>query len=389
MIEVAEALNTIVSKVLTNPVVEIEMASALNCVLAENVYSPIAMPPFNQSAMDGYALCGNRKNYRVEAEIKAGDSAEELELNLGEAARIFTGAMVPKNIWAIAKQEIVVTQQNRIELLQTVNENANIRLSGEELELDALAMQKGEILNPAAIGFLNGLGITSVKVYNKPNIALVVTGNELIRPGQELPKGKIFESNAAALSALLKSMGFEPDVSFVKDDYHSTLKVIDQAIEKHDLVIVTGGVSVGDYDYTYKVFEELGVEKGFYKVNQKPGKPLYFGLKGDVSIFGLPGNPAAALTCFYIYVLAAIRLKMGFSMPFLEKKQLIIAHDQIKKGARAHFLKAKQANGFVSVNHRQSSAMLSSFIDANCLVYLPSEDQRIAKGSAVDTFILP
>ena len=389
MIEVAEALDKILSKVPKNPVVEIGLTSALNCVLAENVYSPISMPPFNQSAMDGYALCGNQKNYRVVAEIKAGDSAEELELNLGEAVRIFTGAMVPKNIWAIAKQEIVEARQDKIALLQTVHENSNIRLSGEELELDALAMRKGETLNPAAIGFLNGLGITSVKVYKKPNIALVVTGNELISPGQELPKGKIFESNAATLSALLQSMGFDSKVSFVQDDYHSTLKVINQTINEYDLVIVTGGVSVGDYDYTHRVLEELGVETGFYKVNQKPGKPLYFGLKGAVSIFGLPGNPAAALTCFYIYVLTAIRLKMGSSAPLLEKKQFAIAHHQVKKGDRAHFLKAKHANGIVSINHRQSSAMLSSFIDANCLVYLPIEDKHIAKGSKVDTFILP
>jgi molybdopterin molybdotransferase len=152
---------------------------------------------------------------------------------------------------------------------------------------------------------------------------------------------------------------------------------------------MTGGISVGDYDFVGKALNDLNVNQVFYKVNQKPGKPLYYGEKGNVKIFALPGNPAAALTCFYVYVLTAIKNMMGENYSGLEKRNVTISHDHIKKGNRAHLLKAQVVSNKVTVHKGQSSAMLSSYVDANCLLYVDSETNLIESGDEVEVLMLP
>ena len=389
MISIKEALARVKENTAKLDSVKIDLLSALGSVLSESIESPINMPPFDQSAMDGYALGGDAAVYTVVSEIQAGASVTGKPLSRGEAARIFTGAMIPEGTVSIAKQEIVKRQGDTITLVEEVREGMSIRRKGEELAINELAISKGTYLNPAAIGFLSGLGIQKVNVYRKPKIAVIVTGNELTKPGEKLLPGRIYESNSATLTSVLKHAGFDSSLVTVKDDFNSTKETIGNAIDQNDVVIITGGISVGDYDFVGKALAELQVEEVFYKVKQKPGKPLFYGKKGAKSIFALPGNPAAVLTCYYIYVRTAIRSLIGISTPMLEEREVSLLHDFTKKGDRAHLLKAYITPEGVKVHAGQSSAMLSSFVGANSLIYLSEEDREIKKGDKVLVYILP
>ena len=279
--------------------------------LFSDVLSPINMPPFRQSAMDGYAVClHNSLSYRLIGEIKAGDSHQPI-LKKGEAVRIFTGAPVPDTANAVMMQEKVLVNNSHITLESQIKINHNIRPLGEQVKKGQLALEKGTKLTPAAIGYLCSLGIQVVSVFKKPNIAIVTTGNELVEAGENLAYGKIYESNSKMLQNALYNLKFyDVTIHKVEDDYIKTLSKLDEVINENDLVIVSGGISVGDYDFVGKALEELKVEALFYKVKQKPGKPLFFGKKEGKLIFALPGNPAAALSCFYIYVYIALQKMM-------------------------------------------------------------------------------
>ena len=389
MISIKEALARVKKNTAKLNSVNVDLLNALGSVLSESIQSPINMPPFDQSAMDGYALGGDALVYTVITEIQAGASVTGKCLSHGEAARIFTGAMIPEGTISIAKQEIVKRNGETIRLLEDVREGTSIRKKGEELAINEIAIAKGTYLNPAAIGFLSGLGFQEVNVYRKPKIAIIVTGNELTKPGEKLLPGRIYESNSATLTAVLKNAGFDSSLVTVKDDFNSTKETIGNAIDQNDVVIITGGISVGDYDFVGRAFKELHVEEVFYKGKQKPGKPLFYGKKGAKSIFALPGNPAAVLTCYYMYVLTAIKSLIGMSNPMLEEREVAILHDFTKKGDRAHFLKAHIKPEGVEVHAGQSSAMLSSFVEANSLIYLSEEDGEIKKGDIVLVYILP
>ena len=388
MIEIDEAINLVAQSSIRLKNVELLLIDALNHYLSEDIYSNMDMPPFSQSAMDGYAICGEMNSFDVVGEVQAGD-IDLKSLSEGQAYRIFTGAMIPKWTTAIAKQEIVERSGSKIELTEKIKLGTSIRLKGEEIQSGQILLKSGIQINPAAIGLMSGLGIAKVKVIKRPKITLVVTGDELTQLEEELILGRIYESNSYMLKAALLNSGFDVKISLVKDNYLETKKTIELAIQTNDLVIVTGGISVGDYDFVGKALNEIGVKEIFYKVNQKPGKPLYYGEKNNVKIFALPGNPAAALTCFYVYVLSAIKLMMGDSNPTLEKRKAIIAHDYSKKGDRAHFLKAQFNNHQVVVHSGQSSAMLSSFVDANCLLYLGGNVREVKLGEEVEILMLP
>ena len=354
-------------------------------VLAESILSPIDMPSFDQSAMDGYAIntVEGRKIYNVISEVAAG-SGEEPVLNFGEAVRIFTGAMVPASANVVVQQEWVVRAGNEIRIEREIQLGQHIRRQGEQIKTGELALQAGAILNPAAIGFLAGLGITEVNVLKRPKIGLITTGNELVEPGNELKRGQIYESNSAMLCAAFETYYFKNyTISKVEDDYDVTKKRIETELDNSDFVILTGGISVGDYDFVGKALQEIGTQELFYKINQKPGKPLYFGRIGNKMVAALPGNPAAALTCFYRYVLPVLNQMAGKGFFGLEEFDLPLAASYFKKGERAEFLKAAIKNGTVSILGSQSSAMLNSYAQANALIYIPAEKGQINKDECV------
>jgi len=362
-----------------------------NYTLYKDIYSPIDMPPFRQSAMDGYALnIHEASNYKLIGEIKAGDDKSPI-LKTGEAVRIFTGSPVPDSANTVIMQEKVIANNDSISIDDgAVSSNQNIRHKGEQVVKGDLALKKGTKLTPAAIGYLTGLGITEVSVYKKPSIAIVTTGNELIEAGKPLNHGKIYESNSKMLQNALYNLKFyDIIIHKIEDDYDKTYSTLNTLINTKDLVIISGGISVGDYDFVGKALQQLNVEQHFYKVMQKPGKPLYFGKKDNTTIFALPGNPAAALTCFYLYVYIALQKIMNRTTVELPRTEAKSNSTFKKPGNRPQFLKAIYKDETVTILEGQSSAMLQTFALSNALVFMPDNVNQINVNDTVEVILLP
>ncbi|RLD27732.1 MAG: molybdopterin molybdenumtransferase MoeA [Bacteroidetes bacterium] len=390
MIAVKEAIKRVQKNTFSiNQKVLKSVLKSCGFVLFEDIYSPINMPPFRQSAMDGYALCLNNDiTYSVIDEVKAGNSHHP-ELNAGEAVRIFTGAPVPETANAVIMQEKVTIDGKKIILNKTVLFGENIRPLGEQIKKGEIALKKGAKLTPAAIGYLTSLGITDINVYKKPSIAIVVTGDELSEAGKPLTFGNIYESNSGMLLSALNSLGLANVTTHkVEDNYTNTLTKLDKVINQNDMVLITGGISVGDYDFVGKALKELEVREIFYKVKQKPGKPLFFGKKKDTIVFALPGNPAAALSCFYIYVISALQKMAGDLNYSLTKITAKSNSEHIRKGERSQFLKAILKEGRVTILEGQSSAMLHTFALANALVYISENQNNIMINDEVEVICL-
>lgn len=390
MVSVTEAFAILKNNLPALLEIECPLINARNHVLSQNIYSPIAMPPFRQSAMDGFAICiHDLLEYDSIGEIKAGDS-HQIELLPGQAIKIFTGAAVPNSAQAVIQIEKVTIENDKVILQELVQPETNVRPIGEQIQKDDLALSKGTLLNAAAIGFLAGLGITTVKVYKKPSVGIVVTGNELVKPGDSLEYGKVFESNGIMLhSALIEAFYNDINLYEVKDDFESTKNILNQAISQNDLVLVSGGISVGDYDFVAQALQELQVKTLFHNVNQKPGKPLFAGKIQNKVIFALPGNPAACLTCFYVYVLPMLHSISGKQTTLHEPVSKIVGHDYSVNNNRAQFLKVKVVNNEVTILSHQNSSMLNSFALANGLLFLKEGKYELKKGSKVSVYQIP
>jgi molybdopterin molybdotransferase len=388
MIQVDEALSIIANNSIKMPVRKIKVNKSLGYILAETVYAPIAMPPFRQSAMDGYGISySENKRYDVISVSQAGD-CDNLNVKNNQAIRIFTGAFVPDSVDTVVMQEHVTVNGNSIVIDKMPQVNANVRAKGEQVNEGDVMLEKDTILTPAAIGFLACLGITEVAVYSKPKVAILVTGNELVQPGEKLKKGKIFESNSIMLQVALKTGGIKKAKVFrVKDNLKTTKKVLKKLLSKYDMILVSGGISVGDYDFVKEALLKNGVEELFYKINQKPGKPLFFGSKENKLIFALPGNPASSLTSFYVYVLPALKKMMGFEDIHLKKIVRKLNTTVANSTGKTLFLKALYDETHVTVLDSQSSAMLNTFATANCLLFVPHDSIEIKKDQ--DVVLLP
>ena len=389
MITVEEAIKSIETHVKQGVEVRMPLSDALGMVLSQDIISSVDMPPFQQSSMDGYAIKFNEtKSFKRIGEIKTGDEHQPV-LKPGDALRIFTGAPVPLTADAVAKQEDVILKNGSLLINPLPLKNENIRPLGQQTKKGVKILYNGHEMNPASLGFLSGLGIKKVMVYKRPKICLLITGNELVKPGETLAFGQVYESNAPMLLSALKQNGFENvDVFYIKDNYLETLSLLKECLKKNDVLICSGGISVGDHDYIGKALEVMDINKVFYKVKQKPGKPLYFGTQNKKLIFALPGNPAATLTCFYVYVLKALNRMMGKEASGLLKNQKQLTNDYGLEIPRAQFLKAAVSENEVTILEGQSSAMLHTFALSNALVYKPMNSGVFKKGQWVETLII-
>lgn len=384
MIQVTQALSIITENSCKMPIRKIEVAKSLGFILAEAIYSPIDMPPFRQSAMDGYAFSYSElKQFNVVSTSKAGDFSNSI-IHKNQAIRIFTGAFVPDCLDTVVMQEHTKSNEENLKIIKMPNAFANVRSKGEQIKKEELVLEKDTLITPAAIGFLACLGITEINVYKKPKVVIVVTGNELVKAGKKLPKGKIFESNSVMLTAALQGMGVDKIKIFrVKDNLKSTKKTLQNCLSTFDVVLVSGGISVGDYDFVKEALLSNGVEELFYTINQKPGKPLFFGKKDKTLVFALPGNPASALTSFYIYVHPALKINMGFDTIHLNQINRKITTPFENTTGKSLFLKGFYNDESVTVLESQSSAMLNTFATANGLIYLPYDEVLIKKNQEV------
>ncbi|HTA62375.1 MAG TPA: gephyrin-like molybdotransferase Glp [Bacteroidia bacterium] len=369
----------------------VQLADALGSTLAEDVFAPLDLPPFNQSNVDGYAVrLLEDKTWKVVGEVKAGDNCK-IELKKGEAVRIFTGAMVPAGSDCVIMQERITRTGDNIQFTEAeLKQGEHIRKAGVQIKKGELALPQGTVINPAILGFLSGLGLAELVVYAKPKITLIVTGNELQTVGSDLAMGKVYESNSFALQGALQMMGLKVDVLyFVKDEKEKLNACVAKAIVDTDLLLISGGISVGDYDFVKEVMDSTKTETLFYKVAQKPGKPLYFGKNKNCFVFGLPGNPASALTCFYEYVYPALRIMQGKESIFLNSAELPALKNMVKKKGLAHFLKAEITGNGVMPLEGQESFIMKSMAGAGAFIYLPADKENVAEGELVEVHVLP
>jgi molybdopterin molybdotransferase len=386
MINVTEAKQLIKENCSVLKVETLPLLEANGSILAEPIYAIMDTPPFHQSAMDGYAFSyqnwDKKSNLTVIGEIQTGNYSTEKVL-ANQAIRIFTGAPIPPGTDTVVMQEKINRYGNTIEVLDTfLVKGANVRLQGSQTKKGELALQERQLLTPVAISFLAGIGINKVNVFSKPTVSIIVTGKELAKAEDTITEGKIFESNSIGLIAALQQIGINPVSVEVVDDVEAE---IEQAISNQltsDILILTGGVSVGDYDLVPASLEKCGVQKIFHKIKQKPGKPFYFGRYNQTLVFALPGNPVAVMSCFYEYVAQAIG---NFTQKeYFKKMAFPLAEDFNKKAGLTFFLKGKMGENNVTVLNNQESYKLNSFAVADCLIEFDEEKENFKKGDLVN-----
>lgn len=385
MISVAEARRIVSAQSRLLPAVLLPFDRSVGYVLAQDIISPLSIPSFRQSSMDGYAIrCADKHLLLdIQDELPAGTS-QELSLQPGKAVKVFTGGPVPDGADTVVQKEWVTVTGNQIRVSaeKEIEPGSHIRIPGSEIRKGAVAIPKGTRIQAMQIGFMASLGLTEILVFRKPSVAIVVTGNELVQPGADLSFGQVYESNSFGLKACLQQLSISDiTVSYTKDTLAETEAAIAQALATHDLVLVTGGVSVGDYDHVAQACDRAGIIRQFHGVKQKPGKPLYFGTGKGRWVFGLPGNPASVLSCFCQYVRPLLNGLSGV-VP-AKPVSALLAEPYEKKPALGFFLKGHFENGIVSVSQAQASFQLSAFVEANCWIELEETQHYFAKNTQV------
>jgi len=393
MTNVIEAKKLIDENVSSLEPVTLPLQQAAGLILADDVHATMDIPAFPQSSMDGYAFSfeGWKKNNRlkIKGEVAAG-SNETFTLLPENAVRIFTGAAVPAGADTVIMQEKTKVENGELKIEDdNLQIGASVRPKGSEIKAGALAIEKENVLSPAAIGFLAGIGITEVKVYPNPSITIIITGNELQQPGRQLEYGQVYESNSFSLKAALNQLQIEKvEILHATDKPEIVTGTLQKALRQSDVILVTGGISVGEYDFVLQAANECGVEKLFHKVKQRPGKPLYFGKKENKVVFGLPGNPSSVLTCFYQYVtLAMERLcKRKISLQII---RVPLLRPFQKNTGLTHFLKGFYDGKTAVPLDAQESYRLSSFARANCLIEIDEDITSLKEGQLVSIYLLP
>jgi molybdopterin molybdotransferase len=372
----------------------VPLRSALNRILAEEVVSSINVPPFPNSAMDGYALRSGDCSPQAETALTvigssfAGDPFQG-EVGEGQCVRIMTGAVMPEGADAVLMQEQVERDGERIVFAErVVKAGANVRYAGEDIHLGNTVLETGKKLGAAEIGLLASIGVGEVRVSTKLRVAFFSTGDELSSIGTPLTRGKIYDSNRYILSGMLTQLGLEIiDLGVVPDRAEAVRAALREAAVSADLVLTSGGVSVGEADYVTDALAELG-EISFWRVAMKPGKPLAFGAIGKAVFFGLPGNPVSAMVTFYQFVLPAIRKMSGENArePLLFQARCLT---DLKKSPgrmefqRGHLHQAADGSWGVSSTGMQGSHVLTSMSSANCFIHLPAESSGAKEGELV------
>ncbi len=339
MLTYTEALNLILRHTTLLKVRPLPLSECLGRVLGENVYSPLDFPHFDNAAVDGYAVGKNfQGELEVQGEIPAGGIFEG-GLRFQGAIRIFTGAPVPKGTKAVVMQEHTKRQNGSVLIFKSPERYENIRFRGEDFRKGDLLLKKGTMLEPSHLALLATVGCKKAPVYPAPKIAILATGNELLKKGERLRAGKIFDSNTILLEAMVRKSGGCPQVLCPAGD---SLREIHKAVQlglQCDVLIVAGGVSVGKYDFVKKALAREGVGEIFWKVDIKPGKPLYFGKKNQTLVFGLPGNPVSVFVTFEEFVKPAL-LKMSGKRIEAKWKEGLLTHG-FENGARPHFVRVR------------------------------------------------
>jgi molybdopterin molybdotransferase len=389
MINEDEARSQVLEAVRPLPARRVALARVLDCFAAEDYFARLPLPMFDNSAMDGYAViagdCKPGKRLRVAGEQPAGVDRSLRVIN-GNAVRIFTGAPMPAGADAVVMQEDVTRDADEIVLNEDVEPGQFIRRRGCDLGTGQKILEKGEHIRAASLALLASQGFAEVLVGGEVSVSIISTGDELARPGDNLDPGQIYESNSILLQALVQRCGaVATSVEHCGDDADSLGKAIAAAIKNH-IVIISGGVSVGEHDLVQKVLRSLGAKIDIWRVAIKPGKPFLFGQLGDCFVFGLPGNPVSAFVTFLQFVRPAILKMMGAANLDLPKVAAKLVVDLSNDGDRAHYFRGKFENGTFAPVGRQESHALFGLSQSNALLRV-AVHESLKAGDIVDVQI--
>ncbi len=388
MIGVEEAKRRMMAEVVVRPMERRALVRALGHVVCEAMRSPDHYPRFDVTAVDGYAVGSVEGPWTVIGVLAAGEVASTPVMP-GEAVRIFTGAMVPQGTVAVLMQEYCIREQGTLRHTAAgLNAGANIRREGESVRKGEVVVEAGSVLSVAAIGALASCGVREVCTTSKPHVAVLRTGGEFIELGKDTT-GRIHSSNEHMLEAALRVEGCTAEVHTAHDEEEALVEAIQQAAAHGDVLITTGGVSVGDHDLLPAVMKKLGATIHFHGVAQKPGKPMLFATVLGRPVFALPGNPRAVLVLYHEYVLPFLRAVQGVPAPFLREEELPLAAPLEVKGQRAEFRAGLVRGGRVELLADEGSHMLRTLLVANALVYLPADRRSWAAGDPVIVHHLP
>ncbi|GAA0878192.1 molybdopterin molybdotransferase MoeA [Algoriphagus jejuensis] len=385
-IDVSEAKSILKSQRIQGAPVFLPLGKSQGKYTATSILATMDVPSFDNSGMDGYAISLSevRESWEVVDVIQAG-AKMNFTLESGKAVRIFTGAPVPQGADTVIPQEYIDRTGDEISFeANRFFVGNNVRKKGAQCRAGEAIIGAGTKITPGTIGLLASLGISEIEVFPAPKVALILTGDEIIELGNPLQPGQIYNSNGPALQAYLELLGISDcQVLRVKDEEGAVTQVIAEALESADFVLLTGGISVGDYDFVKGGLEQNGVEQLFYKIRQRPGKPLFVGRKEQKLIFALPGNPASVLSCFMQYVKPCLMEWMGNPAAWVGPYYLPIAQDYNKRSELTFFLKAKLDNGKITLLSGQESFNLLPFGVADGLAEIPQDLEHVRVGSLV------
>ena len=402
MLIVEEAQKTVWDSISVAGIERRGLSDTREYILAEDIAPKYDVPPFNNSSVDGYAVramdtegasATRPKQLDILEEIPAGAVPTETIIS-GMASKIMTGGILPEGADAVIMVENTMQERNRVSILKKVEKGQNVRYRGEDVKKGKKVLLAGTKIGAGEIGLLAAFQRSQVSIRRKPDVAILSTGDEIAAIDENLVPGKIVDSNSYSLAALVRECNARPiNLPTARDDEIEIRKVIQSALNA-DIILSTGGVSVGDYDYVKKVLGDLGAEIKFWQVKMKPGKPLTFGLLQNKPYFGLPGNPVSCMVSFLLFVRPAIRKLIGYDSRYWHLPEFcaLTENDLNTAGDRRQYLRGKvtytDGQFRVSTAANQGSGMLSSMTGTNCLVILEPGKTLIARGTEVRVLLM-
>jgi len=373
MTEFDKALELIIENCDPMPETDLPVSESLGYVCAEDLYAKLDMPPFDKSAMDGYAYkwIEEQNEYTNDGIIPAGEPSNE-PLEEGHCIAIMTGAPLPNGADTVIPVELTGKEGQNIVFERLPKKNSNVAYKAEDIKKDSMILKKGSMIRTQDIAFIVASGYSKIKVYKLPDISILNTGSEIIEPGETLNYGQIYNSNGTMLSVMAQSIGIYPKyLGIANDDEKSLSEKMSEGL-KYDIMLISGGVSMGEFDLVPKVLESLGVKKIFHKVNIKPGRPVFFGRTDRCLVFGLPGNPLSNFVGFELFVKTAVKKMSGCSEwhPVFEDGELTSQFRH--KGDRINFYPAifRNVDDVIKIEpvFSNGSADISSLSKANCFL---------------------
>ena len=398
-VSVEEAQELLLNHARKKETEEVSLIHSMNRILACNIYANIPIPPFNKSPLDGYAFRGedtekaSKENpviLRITEEISAG-KVPEYKVVPGTAAKILTGAPIPEGANSVIRYEDTEWDEKYVQISNPVMPHENVIIEGEEIQKNSIVLEEGTLITPAVMGMMASQGINICKVYKKPSVAVITTGSELTNVGEQLSYGRIYNTNLYTVSGYIRCLGLEcMEVGNVEDDLDNIADKINEALETADIVITTGGASVGDYDYAVSALKKIGAEILFWKVRMKPGMATLAALKDGKLILGLSGNPGSAILGMMRVVQPYLLKCCGRSKYMPEEINVILKKDVKKHSPSTRLLRGRlvidNGQAFFEENAGQGNGMLISLLDFDLIGEIPAGSPPVSAGAIIKAY---